>query len=108
MQTSHSRRGYDYRIQEVICETRDSDHLPDLEIPRSTIWSRTHRGVPDVVTSDLVARERAEKALSLRTTLRIAALSTLHVAIIKLLDGTRAGQWDGYYSSTAVQLESGS
>jgi hypothetical protein len=60
MQTSHSRRTYDYRIQEAICETGDRDLFPDLEIPRSTIRSWIHRGVPDVVTADLVARDRAD------------------------------------------------
>ncbi len=60
MQTSHSRRTYDHRIQETICETGDRDLFPDLEIPRSTIRSWIHRGVPDVVTSDLVARDRAD------------------------------------------------
>ncbi len=60
MQTSHSRRTYDYRIQEAICETGDRDLFSDLEIPRSTVRSWIHRGVPDVVTSDLVARDRAD------------------------------------------------
>ena len=61
MQTSHSRRTYDYRIQEAICETGDRDLFPDLEIPRSTIRSWIHRGVPDVVTCcDLAVRDRAD------------------------------------------------
>ncbi len=53
MQTSHSRRTYDYRIQEAICESRDRDLFPELEIPRSTLRSWIHRGVPDVVTCEL-------------------------------------------------------
>ena len=60
MQTSHSRRTYDYRIQAAICETGDRDLFPDLEIPRSTIRSWIHRGIPDVVTCDLTARDRAD------------------------------------------------
>jgi hypothetical protein len=60
MQSSHSRRIYDYRIQEAICESGDRDLFPELEIPRSTIRSWIRRGVPDVVTSDLAVRDRAD------------------------------------------------
>ncbi len=60
MQTHHSRRTYDYRIQEAICETGDRNLFPDLEIPRSTIRSWIRRGAPDVVTDDLAARDRAD------------------------------------------------
>jgi hypothetical protein len=66
MQTPHSRRTYDYRIQEAICETGNRDTrrprllLPELNIPRSTIRSWIHRGVPDVVTCDLAVRDRAD------------------------------------------------
>ncbi len=60
MQTSHPRRTYDYRIQEAICETGDRDLFPELNIPRSTIRSWIHRGLPDVVTSDLVTCDRAD------------------------------------------------
>ncbi len=60
MQTAHPRRTYDYRIQEAICETGDRELFPELNIPRSTIRSWIHRGVPDVVTSDLRACDRAD------------------------------------------------
>ena len=60
MQISHSRRPYDYRIQEAICESGDRDLFPELEIPRSTIRSWIYRGVPDVVTCDLAVRDRAD------------------------------------------------
>ncbi len=60
MQTSHSRRTYDYRIQEAICETGERDLFPELNIPRSTIRSWIHRGVSDVVTCDLAACDRAD------------------------------------------------
>ena len=60
MQISHSRRTYDYRIQEAICESGDRDLFPELEIPRSTIRSWIYRGVPDVVTCDLAVRDRAD------------------------------------------------
>jgi hypothetical protein len=44
MQTSHTRRIYDYRIQEAIGGSGDRDLFPELEIPRSTIRSWIHRG----------------------------------------------------------------
>jgi len=55
----HSRRTYDYRIREAICESGDRDLFPELNIPRSTIRSWVHRGAPDVVSCDLASRDRA-------------------------------------------------
>jgi hypothetical protein len=66
MQTSLPRRSYDYRIREAICESRDPDLFPELKIPNSTIRSWFHRGIPDVVTSDLVARDRADLIAEIR------------------------------------------
>jgi hypothetical protein len=60
MRTPHSRRIYDYRIRQTICETGDRDLFPELDIPRSTVRSWIHRGVPDVVTGDLVLRDRPD------------------------------------------------
>ena len=60
MRTPHSRRIYDYRIRQTICETGDRDLFPKLDIPRSTIRSWIHRGVPDVVTSDLISHDRSD------------------------------------------------
>jgi hypothetical protein len=66
MEALHSRRTYDYRIQEAICESGDRDTrrlrllLPELNIPRSTIRSLIHRGTIDVVSSDFAGGERAE------------------------------------------------
>ena len=74
MQISHSRRTNDYRIQEAICESGDRDLFPELEIPRSTIRSWIHRGLPDVVTSDLVARDRADLLAEIRQYQHRAAL----------------------------------
>ena len=37
MEALHSRRTYDYRIQEAICESGDRDLFPELNIPRLTI-----------------------------------------------------------------------
>jgi hypothetical protein len=74
MRTPHSRRIYDYRIRQTICETGDPDLFPELDIPRSTVRSWIHRGVPDVVTSDLVARDRSDLAVEIRELQRRAAL----------------------------------
>ncbi len=60
MHNAHSRRTDDYRIQEAICESGERDLVPELQIPRSTIRSWIHRGVPDVVTCDLAVRDRAD------------------------------------------------
>ena len=60
MQTAQSRRNYDHRIREAILESGDCELFPELEIPKSTIRSWVHRGLPDVVTSELVTCDRAE------------------------------------------------
>jgi hypothetical protein len=44
----------------MICETGDPDLFPELKIPRSTIRNWFHRGIPDVVTCDLLSLENAE------------------------------------------------
>jgi len=75
MQTSLPGQSYDHRIREAMCESRDPDLFPELDIPNSTIRSWLHRGVSDVNTSELVyfdslARTRcAENRKSLRVTL---------------------------------------
>ena len=88
MQTSHSRRTYDYRIQEAICETGDRDLFSDLEIPRSTIRSWLHRGVPDVVTCDLVARDRADLLAEIhryqQRTALLGAIVGLLIAMLRI------------------------
>ena len=43
-----SRRTYDHRIREMICETGDPGLFPELKIRRSTIRSWLRRGVSDV------------------------------------------------------------
>ena len=66
MQTHHSRRIYDYRIQAAICETGDRELFPELKIPRSTIRSWIHRGAPDVVSVDLASHDRADLIAEIR------------------------------------------
>lgn len=60
MEACHSRRTYDYRIQEAICESGDRELFPELNIPRSTIRSWIHRGTTDVVSCDLADDDRGE------------------------------------------------
>jgi transposase InsO family protein len=74
MRTPHSRRIYDYRIRQTICESGDRDLFPELDIPRSTVRSWIHRGVPDVVTSDLVARDRSGLLIEIEELQRRVAL----------------------------------
>ena len=60
MTTLRTRRTYDHRIREMICETGDPDVFPELKIPRSTIRNRFHRGIPDVVPCDLLSVKKTE------------------------------------------------
>ena len=60
MTTLRTRRSYDHRIREMVCETGDPDLFPELKIPRSTIRSWPHRGIPDVVTFDPLSAETTE------------------------------------------------
>jgi transposase InsO family protein len=66
MEAFQSRRTYDHRIREAICESGERDLFPELDIPRSTLRSWIHRGAPDVVISDLAARERADLIVEIR------------------------------------------
>ncbi len=81
MEALHSRRTYDYRIQEAICETGDRDLFPELNIPRSTIRSWIHRGTTDVVSCGLAEDDRgelvAEIAMLRRRTALLGALLRL-------------------------------
>ena len=82
MQSSRARRSYDYRIQEAIFESGDRELFPELEIPRSTIRSWIHRGVPDVVTRDLAVCDRANLLAEIR---RYQQRTALLGAIVGLL-----------------------
>jgi hypothetical protein len=74
MEALHSRRTYDYRIQEAICESGDRELFPELNIPRSTIRSWIHRGAPNVVTGDLAAHDYVELAAKIERLRRRSAL----------------------------------
>ena len=76
---TQARRTYDHRIRESILDTGDRNLFPELHIPQSTMRSRVHRGLPDVVTSELVTCDRAEliseiHALRQRTALLAAVV----------------------------------
>ena len=91
MQMTQSRRTYDHRIRESILETGDRNLFPELRIPKSTIRSWVHRGLPDVVTSELVAFDRAAliseiHALRQRTAL-LAAVVGLLVSMLRVSKG---------------------
>ena len=74
MEAPHSRRTYDYRIQEAICKSGDRDLFPELNIPRSTIRSWIHRGMPEVISCDLATHDRAELTTEIERLRRRAAL----------------------------------
>jgi transposase InsO family protein len=87
MQTAQPRRTYDHRIKQAILETGDRHLFPELAIPKSTVRSWVHRGVPDALTSELVDCDRSAlveevHALRQRTTL-LAAVVGLLVAMLR-------------------------
>jgi hypothetical protein len=60
MQATLRRRSYDHQIREAICETRDPDLFPELQIPESTIRCWLHRGATDVETVDGLEDDRSQ------------------------------------------------
>ena len=58
MQAALPRRSYDHRVREAICESRDPDLFPELQIPGSTIRCWLHRGAADVETADVLNDDR--------------------------------------------------
>jgi putative transposase len=86
MTVLHSRRTYDYRIREAISESGDRELFPELNIPRSTVRSRIHRGMPDVVTADLAADGYAGMATEIeRLQCRTALLGATVGLLIAML-----------------------
>jgi hypothetical protein len=88
MAALHTRRTYDYRIREAICESGDRELFPELTIPRSTVRSWIHRGMPDVVTGDLAADGYAEMAAEIerlrRRTALLGAVIGLLIAMLRV------------------------
>jgi hypothetical protein len=76
------RRTYDYRIQEAICESGDRGLFPELNIPRSTIRSWMHRGMPEVISCDVAAHDRAELTAEIE---RLRGRTALLGAVVGLL-----------------------
>jgi putative transposase len=86
METHQTRRTYDHRIREAIFESGGRDLFPNLEIPRSTIRSWVHRGVPDVVSSDSAVRDRADLIAEIRVyQQRTALLGAIVGLLISML-----------------------
>jgi hypothetical protein len=94
MDALHSRRTYDYRIQEAICESGDRDLFPELNIPRSTIRSWIHRGMPDVVAGDLASHDYAEMAAEIERLRRRTALLATVVGLLTAMLRTSKVQLD--------------
>ena len=98
MEALRSRRTYDYRIQEAICESGDRDtrslRLPELNIPRSTIRSWTNRGTTDVVSCDLADDDRGELVAEIeRLRRRTALLGAVVGLLIALFRTSKVQLW---------------
>ncbi len=86
MTTLRTRRTYDHRIREMICETGDTDLFPELKIPRCTIRSWLHRGIPDVVTCDPLSAEKTELLAELQELRhRVAVLGAIVGLLVAML-----------------------
>ena len=86
MTTLRTRRTYDHRIREMICETGDPDLFPELKIPRSTIRSWLRRGISDVVTCDSLSAEKTELLAELRELRhRVAVLGAIVGLLVVML-----------------------
>jgi putative transposase len=90
MQAARSRRTYDYRIQEAMCASGDRDLFPELNIPRSTIRSWMHRGLPEVVTCDLAGFDHTELVAEIaRLRHRTALLGAVVGLLIAMLRASK-------------------
>jgi len=86
MAALHSRRTYDHRIRQAICESGDRELFPELGIPPSTIRSWIHRGIADVVASGRDPDSYAEMAVEIeRLRRRNAALGAIVGLLAALL-----------------------
>jgi hypothetical protein len=70
----------------MICETGDPDLFPELKIPRSTIRNWFHRGIPDVVTCDLLSVEKTELLAEIQELRhRVAVLGAIAGLLVVML-----------------------
>ncbi len=82
MQATLPRRSYDHRIREAVCETRDPDLFPELQIPSSTIRCWLHRGAADVETADVLDDDRLKLLVQNRELQRRVAFLRAMVGIL--------------------------
>ena len=85
MQATLPRRSYDHRIREAICETRDPDLFPELQIPGSTIRCWLHRGAADVETVGVLEEGRLNLLAQNRELQRRVALLGAMVGVLVAL-----------------------
>ena len=91
MEALHSRRTYDYRIQEAICESGDRNLFPELNIPRSTIRSWIQRGTTDVDSCGFTRGERGELIAEIaRLRRRMVLLGAVVGLLIALLRASKS------------------
>ena len=86
-QLLRSRRSYDHRIREIVCETGNPEIFQHLRIPRSTTARRLSRGRPSVVSLDWnhdIASVLDENEKLKRRTRRQTAIIRLLVVLLKL------------------------
>ena len=79
------RRSYDHRIREAICETRDPDLFPELQIPSSTIRCWLHRGAVDVETAEVLEDDRLKLLTEYRELQRRVAFLGAMVGVLVAL-----------------------
>jgi transposase InsO family protein len=76
----------------MICETGDPDLFPELKIPRSTIRSWLHRGIPDFVTCDLLSAEESQLLVEIRDLRdRVAVLGAIVGLLVMMLRVSERG-----------------
>jgi len=76
----------------MICETGDPGLFPELKIPRSTIRSWLHRGIPDVVTCDSLSAEKIELLVEMQELRhRVAVLGAIVGLLVVMLRMSERG-----------------
>jgi hypothetical protein len=70
----------------MLCETGDPGLFPELKTPRSTIRSWLHRGIPDVVTCDLLSAEKSQRLVEIQELRhRVAVLGVIVGLLVVML-----------------------